>query len=36
MVHAVGGAILNKSTEVTVLWEDAAKGSGKTLRNLRE
>lgn len=30
-----GGAVLNKSIEVTVLWEDAAKGRRKTRRNLR-
>lgn len=35
-VRGGGGAVLNKSTEVTVLWEDAAEGRRKTLRNLRE
>lgn len=30
-----GGAVLNESIEVRVLWEDAVKGRRKTLRNLR-
>lgn len=36
VVHGGGGAALNKSIEVKVLWEDDAKGKRKTLRNLRE
>jgi len=35
-VHKGGCAVLNKSIKVTVLWEEAAKGSRKTLRNLRD
>lgn len=36
LVHGGGGAAPNRSTEVTVLWEDDAKGKRKTLGNLRK